>query len=380
MKGTKAGTFIFSMLASLVFLLPSQAMAAYPTSTIEGSDNIFLAYTGYQADSDGLIHQQDWEANDFQPIVTHINRSTRKADGEMFTNFLFVGTAVKQSSGTLKYIGVNDDAPADLSDWKTYEDELFAPGKNINALAHVATNNGLGKEIKIHVWIALPYPNAKVFKNDTARITAVKKWIDSFLTTWNENGYGNHLSLAGFYWAGESEYVSGGLINDGYVMSTVNAFIHQKMVDGHPLHSLWIPYQGAASWDRWKTFGFDVSILQNNYYFRKASFETAAANAFENGQGMEMELDLGVTWDPVSRAKFKKYLDSGVTGGYDSSKRYYGPYMSNVPLAWYVGGWYWHDGVRDHAILRLYNTGNPLYDHIWEFIKGTYHDDSKKTE
>jgi hypothetical protein len=380
MKRARTSAIFLSLIMLFASLAPGQAQAAYPDLSLEGSENIFLAYIGEQADSDGLIHPQDWSANDLQPIVTHIDRSTGKADGEMFTNFLFVASAVKNAAGVLKQVGVSDESPADPTDWQTYRDELFAPGKNLHALADVAANNKLGKPIPIHVWIGLPYPNAKVFHNDTKRIASVERWIDSFLQTWEEQGFSSRLSLAGFYWTGESDYASGGLINDGYVMSAVNTYIHKLSVDGHPLHTLWIPYQGASGWDRWKSFGFDLSILQNNYYFRNASFETAAANAYENGQGMEMELDLGATWSPVSRAKFKKYLDSGVTGGVDSSKRPFKPYMKNVPLAWYVGGWYWYNGMRDHVILRLYQSGNPLYDQIWAFLKGTYQVDEKQTK
>lgn len=362
-----------AILSMLLFNFPANASAAYPTENTQEAKNIFLAYTGYSADSDGTLHQQYWDVNDWKPIVTHMNHTTGKADGEMFTDILFTAAAVKGADGKLKYIGVSDKSSGVQSDWQLYKNELFLEGKNIDALSSLAENNDLGQKIKINVWISLPYPNAEVFKNDTRRIAAVNSWIDSFISTWNANGYGNHLNFAGFYWTGESEYASGPLINDSYVMSQVNEYIHKKSVDNHRLKSLWIPYQGATSWDRWKSFGFDLSILQNNYYFSpEKNFETGMANAYANGQGVEMELDLGVTWDSVSKVRFRKYMESGVTGGYDAKNRYFGPYMKEAPLAWYMGGWYWYQGARDHALLRLYRTGSPLYDDIWKFVNGSY--------
>lgn len=363
-----------AFLLMIMLLTPSLSQAAsQQPKTIPGSQHIFLAYVGYSVDADGSLHHQYWEGKDLQPVVTHIDRKTGKADGLMFTNFLFTGAAVQNGTGQVKYIGVSEQNGGNFSDWQSYKNELFLPGKNISALAELAQQNPLGKKIDLSVWVALPYPNPHVFPTDSERIAAEKGWIDSFLTTWQSGGYGKNLYLAGFYWTGESEYANTGRIYDGYVMSQVNAYVHQKKADSHALYTLWIPYQGAKSWDRWKLYGFDLSILQNNYYFDpQKSFETGAANAFANGQGMEMELDLGVTWDFPPRARFLKYLNSGITGGKDGMQRSFPAYMKGYPLAWYTGGWYWYNGERDQALIRLYRTGSPLYDYIYQFIQGTY--------
>lgn len=338
-----------------------------------GVQDLFLAFTGYSIGSDGSEHFQYWEANDLNPVITHLNQSTGLADGEMFTDFLFLALAVKNSSGVVKHIARNNNAPAAPKDWQIYLQELVAARKNLNALYAVALNNGLGRQIKISVWIGLPYPHPRVFAGDTGRIAAVQAWIDDFLTTWNSAGYSDRLTLRGFYWIQESIYYHGPVYNDGFVVSQVNNHIHNKHVNNSQLQALWLPYQTAAGWDHWKTFGFDLSLLQPSYYFDPTrSLETGVADACANGQGVVMEMDLAVTWDSVKRARFIEYLDKGTAGGYDSTGRYFGPYMKTPPAAWYVGGWYWSMGVRNHAVLKLYNSADILYDKIRDFVKGTY--------
>lgn len=348
-------------------------MAAYPIPGTEGVNNLFLAYTGYSLDSKSLGHFQYWETADFKPIITHINRSTGQADNELFTDFLFLAISIKNPSGVIKYIVRNDSRPANMTDWQTYINELFAAGKNLSALYTASHYNGLGRQIKPNVWIALPYPHPKIFTSDYLRLSAVTTWIDLFIKTWIFCGYYKGLVLRGFYWIQECEYYHGPLFYDSYIMSQVNKYIHKKFVNNQQLKALWIPYQKAAGWEQWKTFGFDLAILQPSYYFDQTkSLEAGAADAYANCQGVEMEMDLAVTRDRMKRARFIEYMDKGAAGGYDSTGRYFGPYMNQSTLGWYVGGWYWNNGVRNQAILTLYNSGDSLYDSIWEFVKGSY--------
>lgn len=361
-----------SIMLLILFSFPLMAFAAYPSPGTYGVNDLFLAFTGWTVGSDGSQHQQYWTTNDLQPIITHKN-SAGQADGEMFTDYLFMARAIKNGSGVIKYIERNDSSPGNYTDWTTYKNELFASGKNINALYTVSLYNGLGRQIVTDVWIALPYPHPSVFGSDTNRITNVKNWIDSFISTWNSGSYSSRLNLKGFYWIQESEYYQG-TYDDGNVMTAVNNHIHTKYVNGQQLKALWIPYQDAASWNLWSSFNFDLSILQPSYYFNPAkSLEKGAADAYSNSQGVEMEMDLGVIWDSTKRDRFIYYMNKGATGGYDSQGRYFGPYMSGAPIGWYVGGWYWSDPyTRQHSIIQLYNNGDALYNSIWEFVKGTY--------
>jgi len=352
---------------------PLAAFAAYPSPGTQGINDLFMAFVGYVVGSDGSQHYQYWTTSDLLPIITHINRSTNKADGEMFTDYLFMARAIKNSSGTIKYIERNTSAPGNYTDWLTYKNELFASGKNINALYTDSLYNGLNRQIATDVWIGLPYPNPSIFTTDSSRISNVKNWIDSFISAWNAGNYSTRLTLRGFYWIQESEYYNSSSFDDGYVMQQVNSYIRTKYVNSRQLKALWIPYQNATGWQNWSSYGFDISILQPHYYFDPTySLKKGAADAYVNKQGVEMELDLAVTWSDPMRARFIEYMNAGATGGYDSSNRYFGPYMTTAPVGWYAGGWYWSGSTRSHAINKLYSTGDKLYDKIWEFVKGTY--------
>lgn len=85
-----------------------------------------------------------------------------------------------------------------------------------------------------------------------------------------------------------------------------------------------------------------------------------------------MEFDLAVTYDQVKRARFIEYMNGGATGGYDFANRYFGPYMTESPLGWYTGGWFFGKNGRKQALVSLYQSGDPLYEQISQFIRGTY--------
>lgn len=345
----------------------------YPLPGVHGVKNLFLAFTGWVIGSDGSGHRQYWEVEDFKPVIAHIDRSTMTADDEMFTDFLFLGLVVKNASGSYKHIDRNEASPGNMADWNIYLNELFAPGKNINALYTISRYNGLGRQIAADVWIGLPYPNPKIFISDYNRISSVCKWIDSFISFWNAGSYSNRLNLRGFYWVQESEYFNTRSNSDSYVMTRVNRYIHSKYINGRQLKALWIPYQKAVGWNQWKSFGFDLSVLQPSHYFNpKMNLETGACDSYANGLGVEMELDLAVTYDKVKRARFIEYLDKGSTGGKDSAGRQFGAYMKESVLAWYMGGWSLNNGQRNHCIHKLFRSGDDLYDNIWDFVRSTY--------
>lgn len=348
-------------------------MPKYPETGIYGVENLFLAYLGYSIGSDGTRHYQYWEINDLLPIITYLDLETKQAKTEMFTDFLFLAMAIKNSAGQIKYIERNDQSPADSKDWASYTAELFAPGKNLNALYTVVFYNGLGRPIQTDVWIALPYPHPKIFGRDTARSTAVINWINAFLKRWTTGSYGKRLTLRGFYWPQESIYFNGPANYDSKLLTQVNNYIHQLALNSQPLKALWIPYQKAFRWEDWYDFGFDLAVLQPSYYFDPAkSIAVAAADAYQKTLCVELELDLGVTTDPAKRRRFIEYLDLGTTGGYDQSGRYFGPYLQEGACAWYMGGWYWNNRIRNHALLTLYSSHDPLYDYIGKSVKGVY--------
>jgi hypothetical protein len=394
MKG--AGIVMSKKVAPLAFSLaitlatPAISQAAYPLPGTQGVEDLFLTYVGWSPSTSGptYANEQYWTTTDFEGVLTH-KTSTGAVDDFMFQDFLFLALAVKTSSGALKTLhnGGNDTKAGTTisaeSDWDIYLDNLFAPSRNINALYTEAYYNGKGTTIRPDVWVGIPYPHPATIGSDANRIAAAKRWIDKFITRWNNGSYSNRLNFRGFYWIAETEYYNSSSNDDGYVMTEVNKYIHSKTVAGQYLKSLWIPYQDANNWTQHKTFGFDVAILQPNYYFNTAkSLDKAAYEAQTYGAGVEMEFGHNITItnpsDPnYARNRFIAYLNKGATGGTYNGYSY-GPYMTQAPIGWYPGGWVWSRDAsgnpisKSHALHNLYNNRDNLYDNIYKFVKGTY--------
>ncbi|UOF92609.1 DUF4855 domain-containing protein [Fodinisporobacter ferrooxydans] len=378
------------LLLALVLLLPflaaplsAFAATAYPKSGTDGITNLFLTYTGYSPNGDGTSEEQHWKTNDFLPILTHIDRTYNHADGLMFTDYLFTAVAVKDGFGQLKNIAqMNDGKPATPSDWKIYMNQLFQGNdpayypENIGALYDASLHNGLTRAIPVNVWIALPYPDPKVFSTDSQRISALENWMDLFIYTWNTKGYASNFQLKGFYWIGETVADTADF-KDTRVIQAINDYIHNKAVNKEDYSALWIPYEGATGWNQWANLHFDLSFLQPNYYFYSNKDLTKGVfHAYSTNQGVEMEFDLGVTWDYKKdgyRSKFLSYMNQGVTGVDRYVPQYFAPYQPpNAALAWYTGGWWWSHEKRDQSILKLFRTGDKLYDSLYSFLNGTY--------
>lgn len=343
-------------------------MSPYPPLEKGQIDQLFLAYTGYSIGSDGTPHYQFWETTDFLPLLTHTDPSTGYADGTMFSDFLFLALGILTESGEGRHLARNEKAPAGWNEWVRYLDELFLGERNLDALCQAVHRSS---PICINVWIALPYPNPQVFPNDLLRVQATVEWISLYLDRWSKCSLHSALTLRGFYWLQESLYYQGHTFDDRFVITEVNKKVHSLCVDGNKLQSIWIPYQLANGWDEWKSLGFDLAFLQPNAYFNpERRIEDAAASAYQTGMGVEMEFDLGVTYDQAKRQRFMEYMKAGATGGTDSRGRYFGPYKYESPLAWYTGGWFFGKNGRKQALVSLYQSGDPLYDEIFRFLNG----------
>lgn len=343
-------------------------MSPYPSLNKGQIDQLFLAYTGYSIGSDGTPHYQFWETTDFLPLLTHPDVVTGCVDGTMFTDFLFLALGILNESGEGRFLTRHDKAPANWNEWVRYMSELFLCDRNLDALCQAVQRSSLSST---NVWIALPYPNPQIFPNDQLRIQAVIEWMCLFLEKWSCSHLRCCLNLKGFYWLQESLYEHGGAYDDRYVLTEVNKEIHACKENGIPLQSIWIPFQLAQGWNEWRSLGFDLAFLQPNAYFNpKRSISQAAASAYENGMGVEIEFDLAVTYDRSKREKFLEYLHEGTTGGTDDQGRYFGPYEFDSPLAWYTGGWFFGKNGRKQAMVSLYQSRDPLYDVIFRYLNG----------
>jgi hypothetical protein len=357
----------------------------YPPLHYLGIKNLFLLYTGYSPSLNSGPVEQHWESADFFPILTYKSKSQNEPVDTFFTEFVFLAQAIIDDSGSLKYITkTTEGLPANPKDWQIYLEQLFFGNKpilnlyekpikqNLLAIRDASLTNPLGKMIAIDIWIALPYPHDTIFPTDETRAAEVINWIDSFLTMWKRNRFPSHVHLRGFYWHGEAIYTSPPM-NDLHVLTQVNDYIHLIKDDQFDsLKAIWIPYQGAKDWDKWSAAHFDLAFLQPGYYFRpELSLDTAARSAYVINEGIEMEFDLRVSERADFRSRFIAYLDKGAAGGGKFLRRF-SPYMGTA-LAWYPGGWWYYDHVtRGFSLNKLYEKGDPLYDSIYQFVKGTY--------
>lgn len=343
-------------------------MSPYPSLGKGQIDQLFLAYTGYSIGTDGTPHYQFWEPGDFLPLLTHTDPTTGCPDGTMFTDFLFLALGILDDNGEGRLLTRDEKKPANWNEWLRYMNELFLCDRNLDALCQAVRCSPL---CRINVWIALPYPNPQIFPDDRLRVQAVTDWMCLFLDRWSCQSWNDCLQLQGFYWLQESLYFRGPENDDRLVIQTVNQEIHACKHGGHRLRSIWIPYQKANGWNEWETLGFDLAFLQPNTYFNpQKSLEDAAADAYEYGMGLEIEFDLGVTYDKAKRERLRAYLQAGETGGSDLQERSFSPYMYEAPIAWYTGGWFFGKNGRKQAVVSLYQSNDPLYDEIYRFING----------
>ncbi|MGM0711530.1 DUF4855 domain-containing protein [Brevibacillus parabrevis] len=343
-------------------------MAPYPSLRNSPIDQLFLTYTGYSIGTDGTPHYQFWECTDFLPLLFHTDPATGLTDGVMFTDFLFLALGILNQSGEGRFLARHDKAPANWNEWLRYMDELFLCDRNLDALCQAVRCSPLSRT---NVWIALPYPNPQVFGDDECRIQAVVDWMCLFLERWATKPWQDCLSLKGFYWLQESLYFQGPEYDDRRVIQAVNAAIHSCKMVGQPLRSIWIPYQQAAGWNEWSQLGFDLAFLQPNAYFNpKKSLDAAAVASYDQQMGVEIEFDLGVTYDQDKRARLLEYLRAGAAGGTDRQGQSYGPFQYDSPLAWYTGGWFFGKNGRKQAMVSLYQSGDPLYEQLFYFLNG----------
>ncbi|MED1821611.1 DUF4855 domain-containing protein [Brevibacillus agri] len=343
-------------------------MAPYPSLGKSPINQLFLAYTGYSIGTDGTPHYQFWECTDFLPLLFHTDPVTGLADGGMFTDFLFLALGILNQSGEGRFLARIDKAPAGWNEWLRYMDELFLGDRNLDALCQAVRCSPLSRT---NVWVALPYPNPQQFGDDAYRIEAVIEWMCLFLTRWAKKPWDDCLCLKGFYWLQESLYFQGPKHDDRQVIRAVNDAIHGCTHAGRMLRSIWIPYQQAAGWNEWAQLGFDLAFLQPNYYFNpKKSVDASAAASEAAGMGVEIEFDLGVTYDREKRERLLAYLRAGASGGTDGHGNAFGPFQYDAPLAWYTGGWFFGKNGRKQALVSLYQSGDPLYDELFSFLNG----------
>ena len=301
----------------------------------------------------------DIDEDHLLPYVAYLDKDGNITD-TMFDGFLFLPSTAELPSGGRPY-GTNY-----ASDWNYLFDDLFASGKNFDALDKTAqkVKNALNKtDYKLKVFVTIPHMDDSLYEfgdidfdgnNDSLttldnRVYVAKCYAERVIKAFNAAGYEN-LELCGFYWFHEE-------IRDGDVETAraVNA-----MFDEIGYQLFWIPYYQASGYSNWYDLGFDVACYQPNYAFSLSVSEPRLSSASDAakryGMCIEIEIDGAALSDTRYFQKYMDYLSGGIKYGY----------IDDCIHMYYQGIGYFGNACRsDDAKIRL------IYDYTYQFIKGT---------
>ncbi len=363
-----------TLVKSGVFPAPKGAPGFFPPNTPASANlsNVMLIYSGHY----DPVSWGTWPVRDALPYVAYLDKNGKVVDW-FFDGFLFLGL---QSNRKKAFDSVARSAAADKVDWQWYIDRLFADGQQIaafdQATAYAAKElNQPGHKSKIIIAIPNPHTVLEDFgdvdgdgvsENFSAngrtpedavrdRVDAVQWYVDQTLARLKEKNFQN-LELVGYYWL--QEKINFNAKSEVPTVQAVAGYLH-----GKGLKFYWIPYFKASGYREWKDLGFDVAIMQPNYFFRDNvpldRFKETVDLALQYNMGIEIEgegrmLDKeGGKW----RDRYYEYLDQGIDLGY----------LNGAIKAYYQGA---------KALLDASRMGDPeirrLYDATYEFVKGTY--------
>jgi len=233
--------------------------------------------------------------------------------------------------------------PTQKTDWQEHLDGWFKPGRDLDSLDKALDEaaKGLGAPSrKRQVIFSIPYTHSEVtdfgdadgdgvpedLSTEAGRRAVLHWYVAEAERRFRQAGF-KHLELWGFYWMNEATGPG-----DAEKISLASQIVHQR---GFRL--LWIPWHRAPRWEQWRSFGFDVALMQPNYAFVTAIHKGAvkrnrlAANADlarANGLGVEIEMGNVVSSD-VDRRAFYHYLVDGAKSkhGYQEAATAY--YLAN---------------------------------------------------
>jgi hypothetical protein len=335
---------------------------------VGGVRNVYLAYTYDTRSPNGELGT--WRAEDFLPVITHVDDQGTPTDW-MFDTVLFMAG------------GSERDAYPTKAEWDDLLDRLFAPEVNVTALNEATrrATRALGAPGRHRVKVILPIPNPvpdaatpwgtldgeQLDLNPTRvgeeaslrnRLRVVRWYVDEALRRY-QRSQRDRLELVGFYWMRETVIPRSA---DAELTRQVSTLLH-GIRRGTPrtLRFYWIPYYQAPGFQFWRSYGFDASMLQPNFFFDATlppqdtrRLEQASDLARWSGQGVEIEGDRSMLTDPGARQKFLNYLETFRRTGADRALKAY----------------YW--GARD-VILGVARSSEPevraTYDAAYEFIR-----------
>ncbi|NLF15762.1 MAG: DUF4855 domain-containing protein [Lentisphaerae bacterium] len=325
----------------------------------DGRRDVMLCYTS----------PKGWTLEHFRPYVAWVEAGSGRPLDWFFDAWLMLQYG-RSPSGAAYFSG-----PTVKTDWEFFLDEVWAPGRNLDALDRCieefsAVLGDPGPPQPVVLMIPYPSPAQHAFGDldgkgtvaDLAqpadRARAVSWFIDEAIRRW-EAAPRRHLRLWGFYWMNEGIHTA-----DHAIVKHANAHAH-----GRGLKTYWIPWFRAPGYERWRDLGFDAAVMQPNFAFLAtpaglrlgddARLSANARLARDAGLGVEMEMNEAVLRSPESRWNLWQYLNHGLPE-WDGT-------MNDVARAWYQSS---------SHIRHLAESTDPecraLYDAIYRFHKGTY--------
>lgn len=308
------------MLAALVLASLLSPAMDYPTPKEAGFHHCALIYRNERRTVDNMKpYAAQWQDG--------------KARRWLFDAFLFLVYTTSRGRRT-------EVDPTQRVDWDEQLDGWFKEGRDLDSLdkAMEEASKQLGDPPrKRQIILSIPYPHPSVtdfgdvngdgrsedLSQETGRRAVLSWYLAEAERRFRQAGY-RHLELWGFYWMNEATGSE-----DAEKIQLASRLVHDK---GYRL--LWIPWHRAPRWEQWKSFGFDVALMQPNYAFVSSQHKGAvkrnrlavnAELARTNGLGVEIETG-NVAVSDVDRRAFYHYLSDGAKSRYgyqDAATAYY---------------------------------------------------------
>lgn len=332
--------------------------------------DIVLIYCSY-SDKGPL----NWDKEKFKYYIAYFDNDKTPID-ILFDTFLFMYR--KSSRGHLFEFSW-DDKPTDKKDWLEALDRFFAKDHQLFALeeASYELSVQLNRKVNPKVILTLPYPdirqekfgvieyenkkiNLNFLENDSARLMALKWYIDETLKRWQKAKFKN-IKLIGFYWFNEThlnhrtEFILcarkkmrnskyNDLEDDFSLMKLTSEYIHSNTLNGRRLTITWIPYHPYGDERQYLNFSklwleqnekqkVDYLIIQPNYFFprwkkSREDLRNIINNAKKIGAGVEVEFNNTVLTDREAQERLFHYLNEIKDTGEYYWKTYLGYYQS----------------------------------------------------
>ena len=189
------------------------------------------------------------------------------------------------------------------------------------------------------------------FAKSEDRVKAYKWLIDAVRAKFAEAKY-KHIELIGFYVLSEELAVPGTF---RYEYKEHDITIKAAADYCHSINEgfYWVPYAMAPGIERSKDFGFDLVVMQPNYYWTDAkwTWDQIEKTIEDNGLGMELEFE-GTHGEPLKSSILSKLANGDDNPYAERNKARFQDNLDNAVAR----------GIYGERPLVLYTGTNALYE------------------